>query len=82
MDVPRGTNEATDINGVDYSAHAIDQMQGRGVPPSAVEEAIENGLPSPGNKPNTTVYTDSTNGVTVVTNSDGLVVTVITKGRK
>jgi hypothetical protein len=51
-------------------------MQGRGVPPSAVEDAIQNGTPSPGNTPGTTVHTGS-NGVTVVTGNGGRVVTVI-----
>jgi hypothetical protein len=59
---------------------ALDQMQGRGVPPSAVEDAIVNGQAAPGNKPGTVVHT-GTNGVRVVTGTDGSVVTVITIAR-
>jgi hypothetical protein len=77
MDVEKGTNEPTDIDGRDYSGHALDQMQGRGVPPSAVEESIQNGDVASGNKPGTTTHTDSKNGVQTVTNDKGRVVTVI-----
>ncbi|WP_323122905.1 hemagglutinin repeat-containing protein [Burkholderia alba] len=77
MDVPRGTNTPATINGVDYSAHAIDQMQGRGVPPSAVKNTIENGVVYP-TREGTTGYYDPVNNMRVVTNSKtGLVVTVI-----
>ena len=77
MDVPRGTNTPTTINGVDYSGHAMDQMQGRGVPPSAVQNTIENGVNYP-TREGTTGYYDPVNNLRVVTNSKtGLVVTVI-----
>jgi hypothetical protein len=77
MDIPRGTNVPATINGVDYSAHAIDQMQGRGVPPSAVKNTIENGVVYP-TREGTTGYHDPVNNMRVVTNSKtGLVVTVI-----
>lgn len=76
IEVKPGTNEPTSIGGRDYSGHALDRMQGRGVPPSAVEDAIQNGTQSPGNTPGTTVHTGS-NGVTVVTGNGGRVVTVI-----
>ena len=46
--------------------------------PSAVEDAIRNGNPSPGNTPGTTIYTGP-NGLTVVTGSGGQVITVIPK---
>ena len=78
IEVEPGTNEPTNIGGRDYTGHALDRMQGRGVPPSAVEDAIQNGRPSSGNQPGTTVHTGS-NGVTVVVGSGGQVVTVITK---
>lgn len=51
---------------------------GRGVPPSAVEDAIQNGTRPPGTQPGTTVYTGA-NGVTVVTGSGGRVITVIAR---
>ena len=76
IDVKPGTNSPTTIGGRDYSGHAQDQMQGRGVPPSAVEEAIANGTPE-ASRGGTTVYTDKVNGVQVVVNADGKVVTVI-----
>ncbi|MGF6975214.1 filamentous hemagglutinin [Paraburkholderia sp. JPY465] len=77
MNVPRGTNAPTTINGLDYSGHSIDQMQGRGVPPSAVKNTIENGVTYP-TREGTTGYYDAANNLRVVTNSKtGLVVTVI-----
>lgn len=79
MEVTPGTNTPTTINNRNYSGHALDQMQGRGVPSSVVEDAIQNGVARPGNIPNTTEYISSTNGVSVVVNSSGRVVTVITK---
>ena len=78
-----GVNEPTNIDGRDYTGHALDQMQGRGVPPSAVEEAINNGVPTPGNTSGTTVHTDSNNGVRVVVDTNsGRVVTVISAPRR
>lgn len=77
MTVPRGTNVPTTINDVDYSAHAIDQMQGRGIPPSVVQNTIQNGTVYPTGA-GTTGYYDPVNNVRVITNSTtGLVVTVI-----
>jgi len=66
------------IGGRLYSGHALDQMQGRGVPPSAVEDAIANGQTSPGNQPGTMAYAGK-NGIFVVTGSRGQVITVINK---
>ena len=77
MDVEPGTNKPCNINGRDYTGHALDRMQGRGVTPSSVEDAIENGTSTPGNQPDTTVH--SGDGVTVVTGSNGQVITVITR---
>lgn len=76
IEVKPGTNQPGYIDGRDYTGHALDRMQGRGVPPSAVEEAIRNGRASPGNQPGTTVHTGS-DGVTVVTGDRGQVITVI-----
>ncbi len=78
LDVEPGTNEPTTIGDRDYTRHALDRMQGRGVPPSAVEDAIQNGQSAPGNTPGTTVHTGQ-NGVTVVTGAGGQVITVIPK---
>jgi RHS repeat-associated protein len=75
MDVPRGTNAPATINGRQYTGHALDQMQSRGIPSSVVEDAIQNGIKSPGNTSGTTVNLGP--DVKVVTNSSGGVVTVI-----
>lgn len=63
------------MNNLD-SGHALDQMQNRGVTPSVVEHTIETGTPMPGNRPSTTEYVDNINGVNVVVNSSGRVITV------
>lgn len=78
--VTPGTNRPTEIGGRVYTGHAADQMQGRGIPPSAVEDAIQNGAIRPGNGPDETVHIGA-NGVIVVTGSRGQVITVITGGR-
>ncbi|GAA6121151.1 hypothetical protein Acidovoranil_32560 [Acidovorax sp. FG27] len=76
LDVTPGANSPTNIGGRDYSGHSLDRMQGRGILPSAVEDAINNGTKSPGNTPGTTVNNGS-NGVVVITGTGGRVVTVI-----
>jgi hypothetical protein len=59
-----------------YTGHALDQMQGRGVTPSMVEEVINNSIKSiAGNTPNTIVHYGS--GLKVVVNLFGDVITVI-----
>jgi hypothetical protein len=78
--VPRGTNSPETISGRDYSGHALDEMQSDGITPSVVEEVIQQGQASQGNKPGTTQYDDSKNGVRVVVNSNtGTVITVTRK---
>jgi RHS repeat-associated protein len=82
MDVSPGTNLADTINGIDYSGHALDQMQGRGIMPSVVENALQNGTKLPGNMPGTSVVYDSVNNVSVViNNTTGKVITVIPGAR-
>lgn len=79
MDVPRGTNEPTSIGGRDYTGRSLDQMQGRGVTPTAVEDAIQNGSSQPDkNFPDSrTVHTSGDGRVVVVTDSgSGRVITV------
>ena len=62
---------------IEGSAHAVDRMQGRGVPPSAVENTIKPGNIYP-TKPGTTGYYDATNNLRVIINTNtGDVVTVI-----
>jgi hypothetical protein len=62
-----------EINGRPYSGHAFDRMQGRGIPPSAVEDAIANGEARPGGS-GATVHSGE-NGVTAVVGGDGTVET-------
>jgi RHS repeat-associated protein len=77
LTVPDGSNPSATIGGRDYVPHALDQMQSRGIPPSAVENTIRQGIPSPGNTPTTTVFHDPVNNLTVVTDTaSGRVVTV------
>ena len=76
MNVPRGTNSCTDIQGRTYTGHALDQMQGRGIPPSVVEDTIATGNQSP-SYDDATVF--DTNQARVVLNPDGSVKTVITR---
>lgn len=70
-------NTPTTINGRKYTGHALDRMQGRGATPTVVGNAIKNGKRSPGRKKSTVVH--NTEGVSVVTNSKGDVVTVIVR---
>jgi filamentous hemagglutinin len=75
---PAPRNQPININGIDYSGHAIDRMQERGYVPSVVENAIRTGTQSPGKTPGTTIYTDSVNQIRVVRNTDnGRVVTIM-----
>jgi hypothetical protein len=74
--VQPGTNSPATIGGRDYSGHALDRMQERGVTPSVVSEAVKNGRATPGNRPDTTHHYDAGNNLTVITNKNGRVVTV------
>jgi RHS repeat-associated protein len=70
-------NKATQINGRDFSGHALDQMQNRGVMPSVVENALNTGTQFP-TRAGTNGFYDAVNNVRVIVNSEtGLVVTVI-----
>ncbi len=73
-------NAAREINGRQYSGHALDQMQNRGIMPSVVEETLKHGVPFPTRIGTAGMY-DAANGVRVITNSaTGRVVTVIRGG--
>ncbi len=72
-----GTNPPSNIGGRDYSGHALDRMQGRGITPSVVENIIQSGQQITGKIPGTTGHYDPVNNVTVITNTaSGRVVTV------
>jgi RHS repeat-associated protein len=72
-------NSPTNINDIPYSGHAVDQMQNRGIPPSAVEQAIKQGEPlSRAGRNDRIYYYDSLNNITVpVDSTTGTVITVI-----
>ena len=77
MTVQPGANTPATINGIDYTGHALDSMQSRGIPPSAVENTIQQGVPAPGNTPFATTHYDPVNNLTVVTDTgSGRVITV------
>jgi RHS repeat-associated protein len=69
-------NSPTTIGGREFSGHALDRMQGQGIPPSAVENAIRAGT-SPGKVAGTLAHYDPVNNITVITDkASGRVVTV------
>jgi hypothetical protein len=71
-------NDPMTIDGVPYSGHALDQMQNRGLFLSVTGQAVKNGLQGSGNRPNTDVFYDPVNDVSVVKNNNtGNVITVI-----
>jgi len=75
--VQPGTNLPATINGIDYSGHALDQMQGRGFMPSVVENTLQVGTPFPGNLPGTGGLYDAVNNISVIRNlSTGNIITV------
>jgi hypothetical protein len=70
-------NKAAQVNGRDFSGHALDQMQNRGVVPSVVENVLSTGSRFP-TRAGTTGFYDAVNNVRVIVNSEtGRVVTVI-----
>ena len=82
IDVPKGTNAPANIGGRDYSGHALDQSQGRGVTPTVVDDAISSGSARPDSKyPDTrTEHTSKDGKVIVITDTEsGRVITVIAK---
>jgi hypothetical protein len=70
-------NVGGEVAGRQYSGHAFDQMQNRGIMPSVVDNAIRTGTPFP-TRAGTTGYYDAVNSLRVITDSaSGRVVTVI-----
>ncbi len=79
LQAPNGPprNPPGEFNGVPYTGHAFDQLQNRGIPPSAVDQALQSGIQSPGNEPGTVQSYDPINNLTVVTDqATGNVITV------
>jgi RHS repeat-associated protein len=75
IEIQRGTNAPGEIGGRPYSGHALDRMQGRGIPSNAVEDAIANGESVAG-RSGTTIHYGPENNVSVVVGRNGRVVTV------
>jgi hypothetical protein len=69
------SNEPMNINGTQFSGHALDQMQSRGIPLSAVERALRVGeiIPS---RDGTTMFYDAANNVRVIESASGRIITV------
>lgn len=74
--VKPGTNNASNIDGIQYSGHALDRMQGRGIPPSVVKDALETGHRSAARDGKIKVENDN---VVVIISNENNVVTVIPK---
>lgn len=71
-----GSNRPATIEGRHYSGHVLDQVQSRGIPPSAVGDAIRIGEKSPGKEPGTIMQFSRPNNLTVITDeATGAVVT-------
>ncbi|HEX6524356.1 MAG TPA: DUF4258 domain-containing protein, partial [Streptosporangiaceae bacterium] len=75
MDVPRGTNHPTIIDGKSFSGHAIDEMQSDGITPSVVNDTLATGESAP-SRGGTTVYYNAENNISVVLSANGNVITV------
>jgi hypothetical protein len=73
-----GTNKPAIINGRQYSGHALDRMQGRGITPSIVEDAILHGTISVGRE-GSKIY--SSPNAKVIINPNGSIKTVIPQSR-
>lgn len=66
-------NQRTTINGKEYTGHALDQMQNRGITPSVVEDALSRGVKTDGYDGATQHTTEQSR---VITNPDGSIKTV------
>jgi RHS repeat-associated protein len=75
IDIAPGTNSPASIGGRQYTGHALDRMQGRGIMPSAVDDAIRSSTPVRGADGSIIHYSQS-NNISVVLNADGSVRTV------
>ncbi|MYF71276.1 MAG: hypothetical protein F4181_15555, partial [Proteobacteria bacterium] len=70
--VPPGTNKPTTIEGRNYTGHALDRMQERGLTPSLIEDTITTGTVSSG-RGGTSVF--ATHQMRVILDSSGRVIT-------
>lgn len=74
VSVRPGTNSPAVIGGRQYTGHALDQMQGRGITPSMVEETIRTGRRTAG-RDGATIYT--TQDMRVIVNPSGSIKTTM-----
>ncbi len=63
-------NSPTTINDRNYSGHALDRMQDRGIFPSVVENTIQNGVRIEGKNGRTNLYYDANNNISVIVRKD------------
>ena len=73
MRVPGPQNVPTTIGGRQYTGHALDQMQGRGITPSVVEDTLARGTQTAG-RDGATIFT--TEQLRVIVNPNGSIKTV------
>jgi len=66
-------NSSTMIEGRPYAEHALDQMQNRGITPSVIEGAINNGISLPNKVSGRMQFYDSINNISVITEEGGVV---------
>ena len=74
LKVQKGANVAGEVGGHQYSGHAFDQMQARGITPTVVDDAISTGVNLGGT--GTSIFYSEANNISVVVNSKGAVITV------
>jgi RHS repeat-associated protein len=74
LSVAKGTNQPAVIGGRYFTGHALDQMQGRGIVPSVVDDTITRGAVTAG-RGGATVH--ATEQLRVIVSSDGRVITVM-----
>ena len=65
----------SNIDGIDFSGHALDRMQDRGIPISVIKETIIHGKKTNLGE-GVSKYYDIKNNISVITNTDGKVITV------
>ena len=75
IEIAPGTNSPATIGGRRFTGHALDRMQGRGIMPSVVDDAIRNNTAIQG-ADGSFIHYSPTNNISVVLNADGSVRTV------
>lgn len=74
ISVQSGLNQPTTIYGRGYTMHALDRMQERGLTPTVIEATINQSVPIPARN---NTYIHIANGIKVIVNEIGTVVTAI-----